>query len=294
MDEKERESYLKAGQIAERILKNLKIEKGMPFLDLAQSIEKEILSLGAKPAFPVNISCNEIAAHDTPDEKDARTIRDEILKIDFGVHVDGYIADCAFTFDFSEKNEKLLTASRKALEEAISKVKNGTRISDIGKEIERTIKSFGFVPIQNLGGHFVSKYSLHNGEIPNYEIRSSEVLKEGDVIAIEPFATNGLGYVKETNVCRIYSALELKPTRNAMAREFFKKIESEYNKLPFAERWVIKDLNDKIALYELIRNESLKGYPILKERGNGIVSQFETTVIVERDSGTPLVNILDI
>ena len=290
MDEEEKRKYIKAGEIAERILKNLKVERDMKFIEIAEKIEKEIASY-AKPAFPVNISCNETAAHDTPDKNDERIIKDEVLKIDFGVHIDGYIADCAITYDFSGKYEKLLKASKKALETAVGKVKEGIKISEIGREIEKTIKSFGFMPIENLGGHFLSRYELHVGEIPNYEIRSGEILKEGDVIAIEPFSTNGIGYVKETNICKIYSATELKPTRNSIAREFFKKIENEYNKLPFAERWVIKSLEDKISLLELVRNGSLKTYPVLKEKNNGIVSQFETTVIVEKDSGKVLISL---
>jgi methionyl aminopeptidase len=291
MDEEERKKYEKAGEIASKILKNLKIEKGMKFLEIAEKIENEIISYEAKPAFPVNISCNEVAAHDTPDVNDERTVEDDILKIDFGVHIDGYIADCAVTYNFSEKHEKLLEASKKALENAVSKVKSGIKISEIGKEIESTIKNFGFNPIQNLGGHFLSKYELHIGEIPNYEIRSGKILEEGDVIAIEPFCTNGIGYVKESNIYRIYSAIELKPTRNSKAREFFNKIENEYDKLPFAERWVVKNIEDRISLLELVRNESLKAYPILKEKSGGTVAQFETTVIVEKDSGKVIVDL---
>ncbi|MEM2174977.1 MAG: type II methionyl aminopeptidase, partial [Candidatus Micrarchaeia archaeon] len=245
--------------------------------------ESEIYEFGGSPAFPTNISCNEIAAHDTSDEKDERKICG-ITKIDIGVHVNGYIADFAITYDFTNENGKLLDASKEALENAISKIKSGTKISEIGKEIENTIKKHGFKPIQNLGGHKLGKFELHCGEIPNYEVRSNEILNEDDVIAIEPFATNGIGFVKETNVCKIYSINELKPTRNAYAREFFKNLEDKYRKLPFAERWIIKNQQDKIALLELIRNDSLKKYWVLKEKKNGLVAQFETTVIVKKDS----------
>lgn len=280
--------YEKAGKIIKKIYNNLKIKEGMEYLNIVEEIEEKIVEENALPAFPVNISCNDIAAHDTADLNDKRKISG-IVKIDFGVHINGYIADFAFTIDFTNEYGKLLEASKEALENAIGKIKSGIKISEIGKEIESTIKKYGYRPIQNLGGHKLGKYELHRGEIPNYEVRSNEILKEGDVIAIEPFATNGIGYVKETNVCKIYSINELMPTRNQYAREFFKNIEEKYKKLPFAERWVIKNLEDKAAILELIRNSSLKSYPILKEKNSGIVSQFETTVIVEKDSAKVLI-----
>ncbi|MFN3478343.1 MAG: type II methionyl aminopeptidase [bacterium] len=287
-EENKEKYYEKAGGIIKRIFRDLKIEEGMGYKEIAERIEKEIYELNGNPAFPVNISCNEVAAHDTCDKNDERKICG-IVKIDVGVHVDGYVADFAVTYDFTNENGKLLEASKEALENAISKVRSGLRISELGKEIEYTIKKYGFKPIQNLGGHRLERFRLHCGEIPNYEVRSNETLNEGDVIAIEPFSTNGVGFVKETNICKIYSIDELKPTRNAYAREFFKLLEERYKNLPFAERWVIKDQKDKIALIELIRNGSLKRHPVLKEKENGLVSQFETTVIVEKDSGKVLI-----
>ena len=160
----------------------------------------------------------------------------------------------------------------------------GKNTAEIGTIIEERIKKYGFKPIENLGGHSLEQYTLHSGiEIPNYAARSGDVLEEGDVIAIEPFATTGVGRVIESSRCEIFSALLPMPTRNSAAREMFSDIYEKRKALPFAEHWFIKKPEDKIALRELVRNGSLRSYPVLKEKSNGLVSQFEHTVIVEKD-----------
>ncbi len=286
MEESELKNYLTAGEIWKEVAGGIQIRPDMKILDLVDSTEKKIIDRGGKLAFPVNVSINEMAAHDTAGLEENRVIgENDVVKVDIGVHINGFIADGAFTIDLSVENDKLLNAAKEALDNAISSVKDGVNTADIGRIIEDTIKKYGYKPIENLGGHSLGKYLLHSGiEIPNYASRSGAILKEGDVIAIEPFATNGLGHVVETTRTEIFSIIAEMPTRNQNARNLFKKISEGYETLPFAERWVIKNLEDKIALRELVRNESLRQYPVLKEKENGLISQFEHTVIVEKDS----------
>jgi len=292
MDENELSNYKKAASITTSVLKELKIAPGMSVLELAEKIEKSIESKGGLPAFPANISCNEYAAHDTAAVGDTRKIGEkDVVKIDIGAHVDGYISDRAITFDLSGENGKLLEASEKALNNAVSIVKAGVNVEKIGEEIEKTIRSYGFRPVENLTGHSLGKYLLHSGvEIPNFSARGKgAILEEGDVIAIEPFATKGIGIVVETQRTEIFSAVFELPTRNVAARNMFKEIKEKYHELPFAERWVANSFERKVALRDLIKNGSIHSYPVLKEKSNGLVSQFEHTVIVEKDSATLLI-----
>jgi methionyl aminopeptidase len=216
--------------------------------------------------------------------KDDRTIGEkDVVKFDMGVHIDGLIVDGGITYDFSGEYGKMLEASKMALENAIAKVKAGVTTDVLGKEIEDTAKKYGFVPIENLGGHQLMPYVVHAGKsIPNYSARKGEVLEEDDLIAIEPFVTNGAGHVVEMARSEIFMIADEVPTRNNRARQLFAKIFEERKTLPFAERWYVKDVEDKIAFRELIRNGSLSSYPVLKEKANGIVAQFEHTMIVEK------------
>jgi methionyl aminopeptidase len=288
-EEESREDGLKkhvqASEIGKRIMAEISVKPGMKIADIVDGLEKHIIEYGGQPAFPVNVSCNELAAHDTKSVGDTRTIGEkDVVKVDVGVHVDGYIVDTAVTVDLSGEQGKLLEAAHKALDDAIATMRAGKNTAEIGAVIENVIKKAGFKPIENLGGHSLDQYNLHSGlEIPNYAARSGDVLEEGDVIAVEPFATTGVGRVFEAARCEIFSALLPMPTRNSAAREMFNTIAEKYKTLPFAEHWIVKRPEDKLALRELIRTGSIRSYPVLKEKGNGLVSQFEHTVIVEKD-----------
>ena len=139
-------------------------------MEIAEKIESKIIELGGKPAFPTNLSINEIAAHYTPSYND-ETLAHGLLKVDLGVHIDGFISDTSFSLDLedSEENKKLIEASKKALEEAKKTIEKGIQINKIGKAIQETIESYGFSPIINLSGHQIEQYNLHAGlTIPKY------------------------------------------------------------------------------------------------------------------------------
>ncbi|MBN1159638.1 MAG: type II methionyl aminopeptidase [Candidatus Diapherotrites archaeon] len=279
--------YIKAGKILREVLElaRKKAKPGMKHLELAQYVESKVKELGGEWAFPCNISANEVAAHDTPAFNDERTIpENSVVKIDMGVHINGYIADAAFTVDFSGENGKLIEATEMALQNAISILKPGIDLSLIGKEIETTIKSYGMKPIHNLGGHNLGKYKVHAGlNIPNIHSKEGQKLPEEGGIAIEPFATNGdAGYVIDTNEAQIMELVKPVSTRLQAGRVFLERAE-KFKGLPFAERWVVEGIRGiqlNTALRELIQKEALKLYPSLKERSNGLISQTEKSMIL--------------
>ncbi len=278
------EKYIKAGKILREIKKEAKkqVKEGAKILDIAEKLENKIKEMGGKPAFPLNISINEIAAHYTPEENEETIIKEtDLVKIDIGVHIDGYIADSAISINIANNHAKLIEASQQALENVKSILKIGVSLKEIGKEIEQTIKRKGFNPISNLSGHFLEKYIPHFApSIPNIENNLEFEIKDG-AFAIEPFATSGRGFVREYGRTDIFSLESVKPIRNPNARKIMKHIEEEYKTLPFAERWLqigISKFSRDFALRELINNGNLRQYPVLKEKYP--VSQTEDSFII--------------
>ncbi|ASJ00581.1 type II methionyl aminopeptidase [Thermococcus gorgonarius] len=287
----EREALIKAGEIARQVKKEVMdlVKPGAKLYDIAEFVEKRIVELGGNPAFPCNLSINAQAAHYTPYKGDETTLKEgDYLKIDLGVHIDGYIADTAVTVRVGMEEDELMEAAREALENAIATVRAGVKIREIGKAIEETIRRNGFNPIVNLSGHKIERYKLHAGvSIPNvYRQNDTYELKEGDVIAIEPFATTGAGQVIEVPPALIFMYLRDRPVRNVHARRLLLKIKNEYKTLPFAYRWLQGFLPEgqlKLALSQLEKAGAIYAYPILREIRGGMVAQFEHTVIVEKD-----------
>ncbi|MDQ3836629.1 MAG: type II methionyl aminopeptidase, partial [Thermoproteota archaeon] len=215
------ECYLQAGKIAAEVRETTrkKYHVGLTLYEICESVEAQIRSLDAKPAFPVNTSLNDTAAHYTAEPNDSTVVKEgDVLKIDIGVHVDGYIADTAVTVCYDPKYEALVSTAEMALTEAVRIARANIKASDIGKVIETTITKFGFKPIQNLSGHSLQQYTIHAGKsIPNIWTRGSSFsLQENEAYAIEPFITtkDGQGIVYEGKTKNIFGITSRKPVKN--------------------------------------------------------------------------------
>jgi methionyl aminopeptidase len=283
------EKYEKAGKMAKEIADRSRrlVKPGARLLDIAETIEGWI-NEGAKCAFPLNISLNERAAHYTPPVNDETVLGEkDVVKVDLGVHVDGFIGDTAYTIDLSGEWGRLVEAAQEALNAAIAVVKAGVTTDAIGREVEQKIKSFGYKPVQNLTGHLLGEYELHSGlSIPNVEIPKGAVLEEGMVVAIEPFASSGDGFVHEERRTEIFSYEQDILTRNRDARQILEEVKQERRGLPFAERWLARKYEPfrlGIALRELILREAFHTYPVLRDSPGSHVAQAEATVVVEKE-----------
>ena len=278
------EKYREAGVIASGILREgaKGIRTGESYFDLVESIESRVREEGASLAFPLNLSLNEDAAHDTASPKDTRIFeRGDVAKLDLGVHIDGYIADTATTVDLGS-NSLLLAASEQALEAAIRKVRPGATAGELGAAIQHEIESRGYRPIANLTGHGLDRYVLHRAPtIPNVGINGGIVLEEGMIFAIEPFATTGSGHVGEKSRMEIYSQISQKPVRIPAARAILETMKERHG-LPFSRRW-LKERKQDIVLPALVRSQTLHVYPVLSDIPGSLVSQHEHTVIVTAD-----------
>jgi methionyl aminopeptidase len=279
------EDWLKAGRIAGEAREYAKtiIRPGKGILEAAEMIEAKIALLGAMPAFPVNISFNDIAAHYTPIHSDDIVFLDQVVKVDVGVCFNGAIGDTACTIDLSGKHSEMVKASEEALSNALKMMVPGTRIGEIGRTIMETIASYSYSPIKNLSGHGLGPYSVHEKpSIPNFDTGENAVLKEGMHLAVEPFATDGAGMIKESANAMIYSQVGSRPVRSPFARDILRDIQA-YKGMPFASRWLSKKHGEgktRLALRELQLAGNLRDYPPLIEVRKGIVTQAEHSVIV--------------
>lgn len=282
-----KEKIIQAGKIAQEVKAYIRplIKKGMLLLEIAEKIENKIKELGGDMAFPTNLSINNIAAHYTPTSNDT-SIAHGLIKIDLGVHVDGYVADTAFSMDLenNEENKKLIQAAEEALQSGIKTAVENIAINKIGKAIQTAIESHGFSSIVNLSGHSIERYKVHAGmTIPNIDDQRPTPLKEG-IYAIEPFATNGGGKIYDGPPSNIYVLIDEKNLRSPIARELLKYIKKEYRTFPFCSRWLVKKFGTKalFGLKQLEENRNLHHFSQLIESSKGIVAQAEHTIIVEK------------
>jgi methionyl aminopeptidase len=287
--------YIKAGKIAAEVREMVRVKNwvGRSVYEICEEVENEIKKRGAKCAFPVNTSINEIAAHYTAEPNDPITISDsDLVKIDLGVQINGYIADTAVTVCHDPQYDGLIKAAEEALSNAMSMIKVGVKASDIGRIIEKTIKQLGFKPIANLSGHSLGQYTIHAGRsIPNIWSVGGFSLSENTAYACEPFVTteNGGGFVRNGKIKNIFALNSRKKTKNDEADKLLDYIWEEFNMLPFALRWITKDWEEKKArelLEQLINKKAVQAYPILIEINGQRVAQAEHTFIPNENGVT--------
>jgi len=281
------DNWRKAGKIAAEALAYGKqlIKPGASLLEVTEKVEKKIFELGGVPAFPAQISCDDIAAHYCAYSDDKIIFKEQLVNLDVGVAVDGYIGDTACSVDLSGKNQKLIEAAESALSAAIEAVKQGKTLGEIGKAIQKAIESFGFSPVRNLSGHGLDINDIHTyPSIPNYDNGDETILKDV-IIAIEPFATNGEGMIYESGNANIFSLKQKKPVRNPMTRNILKEIES-YEGRPFCTRWLDKKFHKgyiSLAIKEMRNLDMLNEFPPLPDQKHGLVSQAEHSLYIDED-----------
>ncbi len=286
MNQETREKLRLAGKAgAEGLKLGISMAKeGARLLDIAEAVENRVRQAGAKPAFPANICINEVAAHYSPTHDDPLTLkRGQVVKVDLGAHVDGYVADIARTVEIGSNNwADLIRASEVALEAAIEVVRPNVPTRMIGSAVERTIESYGFRPVVNLTGHSIERYTLHAGKsIPNVGDRTSDILADGDVVAIEPFSSAGAGKVEGRKPSNIYRLLRARDMKNEAVNDMVRFIDESFKGLPFAERWCYAfDEKAPAILKKLQRAGLITSYKQLVDMSNGMIAQTEHTMLV--------------
>ncbi|ELZ86231.1 methionine aminopeptidase [Haloferax volcanii JCM 10717] len=284
LDDETVEKYREAGEVLRTVLDESAemVEPGVTHLEVAEHAEARIRELADGCAFPVNISINEEASHASPGRDDDTVFGEDMVCLDVGVHVDGYIADSAVTVDLSG-NDELVESAEEALDAALDMVEAGAHTGKIGAEIEDVIRGYGYTPVLNLSGHGVEQWDAHTDPtIPNRGAERGVELEVGDVVAIEPFATDGTGKVTEGSKNEIYSLVNDRSVRDRMSRKLLDEVREEYKLLPFAARW-FEGGRSEMAIRRLEQQGILRGYPVLKEEDGAMVGQAEDTIIVTED-----------
>lgn len=288
-DEEAIEKFRLSGKILRESREEIKsfVKENMPIIQVCEKAESLIREKGGRPAFPCNVSINEVAAHYTSPPGDERRIPEKsIVKVDLGAHVDGYVTDTAVTVCFDPYHKKMAEAAEAALAAAISRIHGEMSASKIGGIIENTIKNRGFKPIANLTGHSVGRYLIHAGtSIPNVAQVSLAKVKTGEVYAIEPFVTlpDAVGRIEDDPQMTIFRLVKSKPVANSYAKELLKHVEVNFRTLPFAERWVngvVPKERHNQAFKELLASRAIIGYPIFVEVSRKPVTQAEHTVLL--------------
>ena len=282
------DDYIQAGKIAGEVRENVRKTDwvGKTVFEICEHVENEIKKRGAKCAFPVNTSINEVAAHYTAEPNDPLTIKDDdLVKIDLGAQINGHIADTAVTVCYNAEFDSMVQTAELSLSNAMSMMKVGVKSSDVGRTIEKTIKQMGFLPIANLSGHSLDQYTIHAGKsVPNIWSIGSFTFNENQAFACEPFVTTGegLGFVHEGKIKNIFALSSRKKTKDKDADKMLDYIWQNFNLLPFALRWLTTEWEEKEArrlLEILVKKKAVHAYPILVEGNGQRVTQAEHTFI---------------
>jgi len=285
MDAEVREKLHRAGEVSKEALQRAVeiVDEGVLLLDVAEEVEDLMRKRGLRPAFPTCISIDHVAAHYSPVHDDPmRFRRGNVVKLDLGAHLDGWIADTATTVEVGTHNwTDLIRASELALQTAMEAVHPGAETRQLGAGIQRAIESLGYKPIRNLTGHTIERYLLHAGKsVPNVP-HGHEVLALGEVVAIEPFSSSGAGEVDGSRTGNIYRVVRTRPQRQPELTEFLNLLAAEFKTLPFAERWAYRlDPRAPAWLNQLVRSRAVMMYPALVDVAEGVVAQTEHTMIV--------------
>lgn len=297
--------FKQAGDIVKIIKKNLIpniIKPGQNILNIVNKIEEEIIKNNAQPAFPTNVAIDYIAAHYTPiEEKDRDVVipSDKIIKIDFGTHINGYPVDNAISFYFGDDDDirVMIETAREAFYRAIEIIKPGIELTQIGQVIEDYVNERGYKVIENLNGHKLDRYVLHGDkELPvSSKTKTPGKIEKNEVYAMEIFVTKGAGWAKAIDDIRIYSVIEQLPKRLPIhlksARVILSEIIKERKSLPFTPRWLLKKFSYpevKIAMVSLERAGVIVPYPVLVEKENKSIAQYEETILIT-DEGAKII-----
>lgn len=311
MESEERWNDVRKGAEIHRRVRNSingKLQPGASLTDIANAIEDatrkftgaEDLTKMDNPksqgiGFPTGLSLNHCAAHFTPNAGDKTVLRKEdVLKVDFGVQVNGYIVDSAYTVAFAHQYDNLLTAVREATNTGVKESGIDVRLTDIGAAIQEVMesyevdingKTYQVKPCRNLCGHNIAPYSIHGGKsVPIVENGDTTKMEEGEHFAIETFGTTGRGYVVSGGECSHYARMPDVNTTPVLskAKDLLHTIDRNFGTLPFCRRYLDRLGEDKYlyALNNLVKQGIVQDYPPLNDIHGSYTAQYEHTILL--------------
>ncbi len=299
------ETLLKAGQIHKNVKEYTKnfLKSNVLLWDVTKNIEDKILELtefdSNNPlkggvAFPTGVSVNNCAAHWTPNPKDKfqSFTENDIIKVDFGVHLNGYIVDCAFSYTENPELQPLIDCSVEATDTGIRESGVDAVLGDIGESIEEVITSYSLtirgktypvVSTYDLCGHQIGRYHIHAGKaVPNIAIKYPLRMKENEEYAIETFPSTGSGKTRlDKSSCSHYM---IEKIQNADAtpvthRKEYQQIVDRFGTLAFCKRWLPVNFN-MTKFEQLVKHKFISDYPPIYDIEGSYVAQTEKSIFI--------------
>jgi len=278
------------------------IKPGMSMVEICQRIEAGTTALVQSNGlergfgFPTGCSLNHVAAHYTPNYGDKTVLSaDDVMKIDFGVQINGNIIDSAFTMTFNDKYDALLEAVKDATNTGIREAGIDSRLGEIGAAIQEAMESYEITldgktypikSIRNLNGHSIGLYQIHAGKsVPIVKGGDMTKMEEGEVYAIETFGSTGKGWVNEDMECSHYMKVfdaPYVPLKLKKSNELLRHIETHFGTLAFCRRWLEDTGESKylMALKNLCDVGLVRAYPPLCDIKGSFTAQYEHTIIL--------------
>ncbi|KAL3077547.1 hypothetical protein niasHS_012253 [Heterodera schachtii] len=280
------------------------IKPGMKLIDICERLEahsRRMINesgLEAGLAFPTGCSINHCAAHYTPNAGDETVLgASDVVKIDYGTHVNGRIIDCAFTLTFDPKFDTLLNAVREATETGIREAGIDVRLCDIGEAIEEVMtsyeleldgKTFPIKPIRNLNGHSIGPYRIHAGKtVPIVKNGEQVKMEENEFFAIETFGSTGKGHVHDdmetSHYMKNYDLHEEHiPLRLTRSKKLLATINKNFGTLAFCRRWLdrLGETKYLMSLRDLCEKDIVAPYPPLCDQKGCYTAQWEHTILL--------------
>ncbi|KAG9255799.1 peptidase M24, structural domain-containing protein [Emericellopsis atlantica] len=297
------EVHRQVRQYAQKVIK-----PGQSLTEIAETIEDGVRALvghdgltegdglTAGMGFPCGLSLNHCAAHFTPNAGDKVVLQQsDVMKVDFGVHVNGRIVDSAFTMSFDQKYDNLLNAVRAATNAGIREAGIDARVGEIGGVIQETMESYEIEldgttypikSIRNLTGHNILPYSIHGTKaVPIVKSNDQTKMEEGDVFAIETFGSTGNGYVRDDMQTSHYARKETSghvDLRLSSAKSLLNVINKNFGSLPFCRRYLDRLGQEKylLGLNSLVQAGVVEDYPPLVDKKGSYTAQFEHTILI--------------
>ncbi|KAF2479934.1 methionine aminopeptidase [Neohortaea acidophila] len=306
--------YRQAAEVHRQVRKYAQsvIKPGMSLTEICETIEdgtrhltghmglEEGDNLIAGVAFPTGVNLNHCAAHYSPNAGNKMVLGEkDVMKVDFGVHVNGRIVDSAFTVAFDPQYDNLLAAVKDATNTGIRLAGIDARLSEIGEGIQEAMESYEVningqtypvKAIRNLNGHTITQYSIHGGSsgksVPIVKgSGTSDRMEEGETYAIETFGSTGKGIVRDDMECSHYAKIEDAPKvalRVASAKSLLRTIDKNFGTLPFCRRYLDRLGHEKylLGLNNLVQAGIVQDYPPLCDIKGSYTAQFEHTILL--------------
>ncbi|KAG6544363.1 hypothetical protein Mapa_014197 [Marchantia paleacea] len=275
---------------------------GVAMVDICETLEDMVRKLIAENglkagiAFPTGCSLNRVAAHWTPNSGDKTVLQyDDVMKLDFGTHIEGRIIDCAFTVAFNPVYNPLLEAAREATNTGVRAAGIDVRLGDIGAAIQEVMesyeveiggKTFQVKSVRNINGHSMGPYHIHAGKrVLSVKGGEQTKMEEGEFFAIETFGSTGKGFVREDLECSHYMKnfdVGHVPLRLQKAKQLLGTIDKHFSTLGFCRRYLdrVGETKYLMALKHLCDQGVVQACPPLCDIKGSYVAQFEHTIFL--------------